>query len=149
MRVMVIHEDLGADIVALDPSGGPLLMVMVRAVQGRSPEWAAEYLHRVFARLPHLHPKYYLIATLDNLYYFEDPSQAASMPTAVLNSVAVLQPYATRINVKLGDLYPSAFESLVTSWIYDMTLGNATAPPQLQDMRRDLTGAPVKLNLAA
>lgn len=147
-------ERPSVDFTLERPGEGIRLLVEAKNATAPSREWAARFLHNLFAHVDIPPSEYFLLALRDHLYLWRHPAREPGGPDFEADTAAALRPYLKRLNRSLDRLSESGFELLIHAWLSDLvagTLPDAESRQWLEDsgLAESVRDASIRSNIAA
>jgi len=144
------------DIAVYSPDGRPQVVVVVKGLADKSPDWAASYRHNLLSDPPAVAAPYFVLALPDHLYVWgggRDP--APRRPDLDLNAALVLQPYLLHQENGHPRWREGELQIVLTNWLDDLVRTDFGTPaPWAADLERigllpAVRGGEVRVGVAA
>lgn len=112
------------DIAVYGEGGETVLVAEVKGKPHSSPEWAA-LLRRNLAAYGLPQARYFMVATLDQLYLWAGkPLQAELVPPDIsVDTRPLFEPYLRQADVAADDLSEGGLELIVAVWLNELLVG--------------------------
>jgi hypothetical protein len=112
----------GIDFVAYDRDGHVLLLAEAKSRRGTTDSWAAGLRRNMLAHGLLPWSKYFLIATPERMYLWnqQQPNAPEKQPELTIDAEKLFQPYFERLHQEPSKIAPEAFEHLVLTWLTDI-----------------------------
>jgi hypothetical protein len=111
------------DFIAFAPDGHVVLLAEAKSRHRTSEVWAAKFRRNILHDGVLPQSKYFLIATPDRLYGWNQENLSASdvPPQFTIDARETLAPYFAKWKLDPGSIGPEAFDLLVLSWLTDIS----------------------------
>ena len=115
---------MSADFIVYSETGKLTALVGVSGYPETDARWAEE---QVESFLRTFDPPYLVLVARDKIWFWQDPARhpkpIGSIPTEIH-----LEDYMRKLDSKAADVYVGALESVVLSWMFDVTMEARTLP---------------------
>jgi hypothetical protein len=116
---------MSADFIVYSQTGKLTALVGVTGIERTNAQWAREMVEDYLRTFD---PPYVVVVARDHIWFWKDPARnpepVGSIPTNVH-----LAKYAEPLGKDIENIYISTLESIVLSWMFDVT-GDASTLPE-------------------
>ena len=115
---------MSADFIVYSETGKLTALVGVSGYRETDARWAEE---RVSSYLRTFDPPYLVLVARDKIWFWKDPARNPK-PVGWIPTEVHLSEHMKNLDSKAADVYIGALESVVLSWMFDVTMGATTLP---------------------
>ena len=110
------------DVEAYDRDNQLVLAVEIKSKLNASPEWAAQLRRNILAHGIYPNAPYFLMILPDRFYLWKntDSKDETILPTYIIDSRPILQPYVEQSSVTAVQLSRQSLELIADSWLNDI-----------------------------
>jgi hypothetical protein len=115
---------MNADFIVYSKTGKLTALVGVSGYPETNAEWAEEM---VAGYLRTFDPPYLVVVARDQIWFWQDPARN-SKPVGSIPAEVHLAKYAQPLGKNIANIYIGTLESIVLSWMFDVTSDASTLP---------------------
>jgi hypothetical protein len=115
---------MSADFIVYSETGKLTALVGVSGYPETDAQWAED---QVESFLRTFDPPYLVLVARDKIWFWQDPARNPK-PVGWIPTEVHLSKYMNKLDRQTADVYIGALETVVLSWMYDVTMGASTLP---------------------